>query len=360
MSKFVAVKDGRGRKIRGLWERGNKFYAQITTVDPAGVKAVRRIPLDASNVPDAKIELGKKRLEQAENGAVAYESRSKTFAAVADQWLRQLSVRPATEHNYRNSVGHLNKAFGSVPVAQIGFKHVADFKEQRAAEVVGGTFNLDMVALRQVLGYAVSAKYISRMPEFEIPVVPYRAPRRALLTQAHIDLLAQTALENGDSVRGPSASELIRFLSYTGARHSEALHCTWADVDFEQRYVRFGKTKNGDERYVHFNPKLEALLQGMLVRCGDKVTPTTPLFYCGHEVIMNNTIKAAGLESLFDGVKFHLFRHFFISMCVMSGIDFMTIAKWVGHKDGGILIGKVYGHLNNEHMTKAAAKVNFQ
>jgi integrase len=46
---------------------------------------------------------------------------------------------------------------------------------------------------------------------------------------------------------------------------------------------------------------------------------------------------------------FHDLRHHFISMCVMSGIDFMTIAAWVGHKDGGVLIGRVYGHLANEH-----------
>lgn len=31
---------------------------------------------------------------------------------------------------------------------------------------------------------------------------------------------------------------------------------------------------------------------------------------------------------------FHDCRHFFISMCVMSGVDFMTIARWVGHLDG--------------------------
>ena len=43
----------------------------------------------------------------------------------------------------------------------------------------------------------------------------------------------------------------------------------------------------------------------------------------------------------------------------MSGIDFMTIARWVGHKDGGILIGKVYGHLSNEHAQLQAARMNF-
>ena len=37
----------------------------------------------------------------------------------------------------------------------------------------------------------------------------------------------------------------------------------------------------------------------------------------------------------------------------------MTIARWVGHKDGGILIGKVYGHLSNEHTQVQAARMNF-
>jgi hypothetical protein len=41
----------------------------------------------------------------------------------------------------------------------------------------------------------------------------------------------------------------------------------------------------------------------------------------------------------------------------MAGVDFMTIAEWLGHKDGGILIGKVYGHLLDEHRQRMAAKV---
>jgi hypothetical protein len=46
-------------------------------------------------------------------------------------------------------------------------------------------------------------------------------------------------------------------------------------------------------------------------------------------------------------------------MCVMSGIDYMTIARWVGHQDGGVLIGKVYGHLSNEHAQAQAARLSF-
>ena len=47
----------------------------------------------------------------------------------------------------------------------------------------------------------------------------------------------------------------------------------------------------------------------------------------------------------------------FCSFCVMAGVDFMTIAAWLGHKDGGILVGKIYGHLLDEHRKKAAARL---
>jgi len=56
---------------------------------------------------------------------------------------------------------------------------------------------------------------------------------------------------------------------------------------------------------------------------------------------------------------FHDCRHYFISMCVMSGIDYMTVARWVGHQDGWILIGKIYGHLSNEHAKRQARRIDF-
>ena len=57
---------------------------------------------------------------------------------------------------------------------------------------------------------------------------------------------------------------------------------------------------------------------------------------------------------------FHDLRHHFISHAVMSGIDFMTVAAWVGHKDGGVLIGKVYGHLADEHRERMGSQLRFQ
>lgn len=54
---------------------------------------------------------------------------------------------------------------------------------------------------------------------------------------------------------------------------------------------------------------------------------------------------------------FHHMRVWFISYGVMSGFDFMTLARWVGHRDNGILIVKTYGDIADTHRKTMAAKL---
>ena len=140
----------------------------------------------------------------------------------------------------------------------------------------------------------------------------------------------------------------------------------WADVDFDGGRVTIGAdddTKNHKGRTVGFNPKLEALLQAMRQRRAPDSQWIFPSPQRGAKDIparsfresLKLTRTAAGLPKF----GFHDCRHHFISMAVMSGVDFMTIASWVGHQDGGVLIGKVYGHLANEHKKAMADKLNF-
>jgi integrase len=55
----------------------------------------------------------------------------------------------------------------------------------------------------------------------------------------------------------------------------------------------------------------------------------------------------------------HDFRHFFATTCIESGVDIPTVSRWLGHKDGGALAMRVYGHLRQEHSFSAAKKVSF-
>jgi site-specific recombinase XerD len=55
----------------------------------------------------------------------------------------------------------------------------------------------------------------------------------------------------------------------------------------------------------------------------------------------------------------HLFRHFFASNAVETGVDFMTVAGWLGHRDGGALLAKTYSHLRAEHSVEMAKRITF-
>src|SRR4029077_17571439 len=55
----------------------------------------------------------------------------------------------------------------------------------------------------------------------------------------------------------------------------------------------------------------------------------------------------------------HAFTHLFATICIESGVDIPTVSRWLGHKDGGALAMKRYGHLRQEHSFAMIKRVNF-
>lgn len=58
-------------------------------------------------------------------------------------------------------------------------------------------------------------------------------------------------------------------------------------------------------------------------------------------------------------VRVHDLRHFFATTCIEQGVDIPTVAKWLGHQDGGALAMRVYGHLRDEHSKEQASRLRF-
>ena len=190
------------------------------------------------------------------------------------------------------------------------------------------------------------------------------SPKRRLLTPEDIEALLShctpEVTQNADLLKF-----YLRFLTLTGAREQEALRVRWADVDLENAQVTIGSAgdaKNARSRTVDFTPELAALLQEMVdcrqpdssflfpsTRRGGQDIPSKSL-RAGFQLVR----RAAGLP----WVGFHDFRHAFTSRAVMAGIDFLTIASWLGHQDGGVLVGKVYGHLADSHKRAMARKLS--
>ena len=254
---------------------------------------------------------------------------------------------------------------------------VANLKRQ---DYSGRTTNLYVIALRHVLRSAMDDGYLKESPAARVKWQRFDTPKRTLVEPAQIDALCEAALapkyfesrlakpgEQGVCLKnGVQLVDFIRLLQYSGAREQEAIALRWADLDLERRLLTIGadgNTKNREPRHVDLNPKLLAVLEEMEARRAPDSEWLFPSPRRGerdtHAKTFRESLKLARAAAGMPKFGFHDCRHCFVSYAVMSAIDFMTIARWVGHKDGGVLIGKVYGHIADSHRRTMAQQLSF-
>lgn len=370
-SPYRKVFDARKRRIRGLWRRNDRFYAQLTIADPqTGKKQVRRIPLkDAETVPQA-VEKYQDLLKERRDDALPSCRQAPKFAEYAAEYFKfyesvKDAKRASTLKTEKGAVRHWNTHLGHFRLDQINRPLInAYIAKRQAAGVSGRTVNLEVIILRNVLKRAIDDGLLKSLPTENLRPLKWTPKKRELLPSTTIEQLCNGAVSV--SKNGQEFADYIRLMAYCGSRKTETLGIRWADVDWERKQLTIGwdgQTKNHESRVVDFNPKLEAHLKSMATRRQPDSIWLFPSPQRGKRDVAAKSLvetmrlakKAAGIASF----GFHDCRHHFISYCVMSGIDFMTIARWVGHKDGGVLIGKVYGHLSNEHLRRQAQRIKF-
>lgn len=158
---------------------------------------------------------------------------------------------------------------------------------------------------------------------------------------------------------GKASSELVEFLAYSGVRLSEAAFITWDDIDWDRREIIVRgdpttKTKNWQVRRVPMIASMETLLERLKDENGSRAEDKVMrIKECGGNLA--KACKQIGIPKM----THHDLRHLFATRCIEAGVDIPTVARWLGHKDGGALAMKVYGHLRNEHSQAMAQKVKF-
>ncbi len=265
-----------------------------------------------------------------------------------------------------NEQGHLNmwcEYYGHLDVTDLTLSHVLRVAEKRrAAGVSTRSVNLDVHALKNLYKWLRAERLVP--PDFHAPTdswtpLRYKPARRSLLSDTDLKKVIELA-RGSDNPRERVFADFLEFCAYSGARRSAALAVMWADIDFEHRQVRFIRnTKYEKAITVDFNPSLERLLTDMHQR---RRTDTELLFpdpfvdgmpLQGIDWMRKYLCRRAKVMEF----KLHDLRHWFISKAVMAGVDFLTVAQWVGHADNGVLISKVYGHLSYEHRKRMAERL---
>ena len=368
---YQKVLDARKRPIRGLWIRGGRYYARLAVEDEfTGRRQVRRVPLPkAESVAQAQTQLRRLQTRREDNAlpilrlTPKFSDYVKGYLAFFEQ--AKDVKRPRTIGTERS---HLNKwveHLGDTRLDKINRAMINAFIAKRQA---GGasprTVNLGMVTLRNVLKRAIDDNWIRRLPTENLRPLKCASLKRELVSAEDIERLCSKALEV--SKNGVELADYIRLMSACGSRMSETLRLKWSDVDWKNQQLTIGSdglAKNHQSRVVDFHPRLEGQLKEMLKRRAPDSDWLFPSPQRGEidrpAKTFRESLRLARTAAGLPKFGFHDCRHFFISTCVMSGIDYMTIARWVGHQDGGVLIGKVYGHLSNEHAKRQAQRINF-
>ena len=114
-------------------------------------------------------------------------------------------------------------------------------------------------------------------------------------------------------------------------------------------------TKNWSVRRVPMIPEMKAMLERLRAERADEAA-SNPIMRVRECIqAMKRAAKVVGMSQ----ITHHDLRHLFATLCIESGVDIPTVSRWLGHKDGGALAMRVYGHLRDQHSVAMAQKVSF-
>jgi len=243
---------------------------------------------------------------------------------------------------------------------------VDDCREWAAKlKVSGHYFNNTISTLRQILDLAIREHKKHGQKPFDNPALEIP---RVRVNQKHLVLPEPdqfqaliSEIQTGSSGWGARIAELVQFLAYSGLRaFSEAAWVTWGDIDWTRREIIVrgdpeSGTKNSEIRRVPILPNMEVLLRSLESGCPGRKPSDRVLDLKECRGALTRACAKLGIAR----ITHHDLRHLFATRCIESGVDIPTVSRWLGHKDGGALAMKVYGHLRNEHSQEMARKVKF-
>ena len=340
------------------------------------VKNTKR-SLKATTLSEAKAEVEDLKFRRRHN-QLAPVVKMPHFHSYCDDYMQHQKriqrKKPASLRSERGHINHWKRLLGDISLSKINPTLIRNaMGALREEGMAPPTINYALTTLRCILTMAVEDQLLPNLPVApKMWLKTERRKRPAFLTE-EMESLCESAL--ACSRNGEQFECYFKFLCFSGARAAEALRIKWADVDFGNRQVVVGAdgdTKNGKSRWVDFNDDLERLLVEMhsARRSEQWLFVSEQRGSEGERArsFRETLLKArerVGLgkerrEATGYALGFHDCRHYFISYSVMSGIDFLSIATWVGHQDGGLLISRTYAHLSNEHLKASAKKVCFK
>jgi integrase len=293
------------------------------------------------------------------------EQTDMRFEELAGLWLESVKpdLKPSSYERRVSAIHRLIPFFRGAAVRTIRHEAVENWKIRRGASLAPRTYNIELETLKLVFQYAIEVKRL--LLDNPAESLKRRKQPRSTAVIPNKEQFTALVRELRESPQAGEAANLVEFLGYSGCRLGEAIETRWRDVNFQlgTLLITGGElgTKNHEERTIPLYRPLQTFLERL----------SSDQFETGkrdHALLGKKlfTVKSS-LDAIHAACErlglprfgHHHMRHFFCSNAIEAGVDFKTIAGWLGHKDGGALVAKTYGHLRAEHSMAMAKRITF-
>jgi integrase len=351
------------RKPNLLRHKSGNYYARAFN---GGKEVWKSLKTSHYSVAEAKLaEFLKEHRERVNNGNGEVSAKM-TFGEALKIHQQNLAddvtIKPATRHYWNQIFVALLKSWPGLADREIRRITKTDCKEwaRTFRKVASPTrYNNTLSALRHVFEVAKDAGIIYSNAAENLGRVPVRA-KQVTLPSSDQFLQIVDAVEHAGAWCSRDCADFVRGLAFTGCRKSEAAQITWRDIELDagEIVVRGDPetaTKNWTVRRVPLIPEARELFERMRAERNDEPVDAKVFLVRESQKALDRACKKVGAER----ITHHDLRHLFATRCIESGVDIPTVSRWLGHKDGGALAMKTYGHLRREHSVAQAQKVSF-
>ncbi len=373
-SDTVRVKDNIVAESKGLWQKTP--FANLVRYVPSGIyfsrirvrsKLIRR-SLKTNKLAVAKLRLAdlekveRQRIEvqgAVENGNMRFGEALTVFRGRLN---KDASLKPRTKEFREERIAALLKSWPGLEETEVRkisksdcLAWAADYSAKASPQCV----NTCVATLRMVIDLAIDAGARYDNPARFIKKLRIRQKELQLPSRDQFVKMVES-IEGVNRRFSRDCANLVRFLAYGGFRKSEAANITWADCDFDKKEIVVRGdpetgTKNWTIRRVPMIPDMIELLSRLRAERPDETASQPVMRVRECQIAINSACKKLGIARF----THHDLRHLFATLCIESGVDIPTVSRWLGHKDGGALAMKVYGHLRDQHSVAMAQRVTF-
>lgn len=344
------------------------YYARTKV---AGVDKWATLETDVFSVAQARLPKKLSELKQGRDAANALTRGVATFGDAAEAYKASVELntqlKPASIHYRLQTIAGLLKSWpglASCKLPDITESQCQLWAKRYAGMVHGTRFNNTVDTLRGILAIGIERGLIHKNPAADVGKRKVAPKKLELPSREQFEQLVKEIATNGAWCSRDCAN-LVQFLAYSGCRITEAANVKWEDVDGAKGTIRIHGdaetgTKNSESRTIPIIPAMRDLLDRLTLQ--DRETRDQDRVGLGFIMTVMECRGALDEACQKVGIKrihHHDLRHLFATRCIESGVDIPTVSRWLGHKDGGALAMKTYGHLRDEHSQDMAAKVSF-